>query len=119
MTGNGTYEIEDLKKALEVFNAAYKAAHQANDTKKSFYCGITHDLDERQKGHKNPNYVTTVKCDSFKTAKELEQMLHDNGFDTGEQVGNGTEKSVFVYMYRKIPQVTNESLCQSGEVVES
>lgn len=49
-----------------------------------------------------------MKADTFEGAKELEKKLDEVGFDAGDHVGNGTEKSVFIYMYKKIPGVTKE-----------
>lgn len=36
--------------------------------------------------------------------------MHAEGFDTGKQLGNGQEDSIYVYVYKKIPGVTNESI---------
>ena len=74
-----------------------------------FYCGITNDLNRRD-GEHNTKSLGAIKCDSFDTAKKLEKMMHDEGFDTGKQLGNGQEDSIYVYVYKKIPGVTNESL---------
>lgn len=52
--------------------------------------------------------ITTQK--DFETAKKLEAKMKDEGFDTGKQLGNGQEDSKFVYVYKKINGVTNESL---------
>lgn len=30
-----------------------------------------------------------------------EEGFHNAGFDTGKQLSNGTENSIYVYMYRK------------------
>lgn len=98
---------EAVKKFQEI--AAKDAA--PNPVKYSnYYCGITNDLDRRKGEHKAPRYLYTCTCPSFEIARKLEQMLHNAGFDTGEQVGNGNEDSVNVYMYRKIASVTCESL---------
>ena len=74
-----------------------------------FYCGITNNLDRRD-GEHNTKRLGAIKCDSFDKAKKLEKMMHDEGFDTGKQLGNGKEDSVYVYVYKKIPGVTNESI---------
>lgn len=51
-----------------------------------------------------------VNCKTFDNAKKLEAKMHDEGFDTGKQIGNGQEDSIYVYVYKKISGVTNESL---------
>ena len=100
-----------LQEAVKKFQEAAANDAAPNPVKYSnYYCGITNDLDRRQGEHKAPAYLYTCTCPSFKVACELEKMLHDAGFDTGEQVGHGNEDSVYVYMYRKIPRVTCESL---------
>lgn len=40
--------------------------------------------------------------------KKVEKLLHEKGYCTGKQLGNGNEDSVYVYMYRKINGVTIE-----------
>lgn len=100
-----------LQEAVTKFQkAAAKDAAPYSVHYSNYYCGITNDLDRRRGEHKTPAYLYTCTCPSFEIARKLEQMLHDAGFDTGEQVGNGNEDSVNVYMYRKIPRVTCESL---------
>lgn len=42
------------------------------------------------------------------TKKNNKKTLHEQGYDTGDKVGNGQENSVYVYMYRKIHGITNE-----------
>ena len=108
MEEDAIYTIEDLGKALETFNAAYTGQHKANDTKQDFYCGITNDLEKRKSTHKVEKYAATIECDSFETSTAIEEALHDDGFDTGDQRGNGDDDSVFVYMYRQIPGVTQK-----------
>lgn len=74
-----------------------------------FYCGITNDIDRRE-GEHNATYLGHVKAQSFDAAKRLEAQMHAEGFDTGKQLGNGQEDSIYVYVYKKIPGVTNESI---------
>lgn len=74
-----------------------------------YYCGITNDLNRRANEH-NAKILGHVDCGSFETAKKLESMMHDEGFDTGKQLGNGQEDSKYVYVYKKVKGVTNESL---------
>ena len=65
-----------------------------------FYCGITNDVDRRE-GEHEANYLGVVKAKSFDLAKKLEARMHEEGFDTGEQLGHGQEDSVYVYIYKK------------------
>lgn len=77
--------------------------------KSDLYCGITNELERRRKEHNVMQYIQTVKMDSFELAQEVEAIMHDAGFDTGKQLGNGQENTVYVYLYRKIPGVTIEN----------
>lgn len=90
-----------LQEAVDKFNDAYYKAKEFWDTKSDFYCGITNDLERRNREHGIDNVLYWVKTDCFETAKSLEDLLHNAGYDTGEQIGNGTEDSTIVYMYRK------------------
>ena len=45
---------------------------------------------------------------SFEEAKIVEKALHEKGYYTGKQLGNGDEDTVHVYMYKIIPGVTKE-----------
>lgn len=65
-----------------------------------FYCGITNNVDRRE-GEHSADYLGHVKCKSFEVAKQLEARMHDEGFDTGEQLGHGQEDSIYVYVYKK------------------
>lgn len=96
-----------LNDALQAFMQAYFHSYSYGETRKSYYCGITDNLDRRSKEH-NAIFIKTMTADTFEGAKKLEQALYDAGFDTGSQVGNGTENSVYIYMYKKIPGVTKE-----------
>jgi hypothetical protein len=96
-----------LNDALQAFIQAYLGNYSYGETRNSYYCGITDDLDRRSKEH-NATFIKTMEADTFEGAKELEKALDRVGFDAGDHVGNGTEKSVFIYMYKKIPGVTKE-----------
>lgn len=74
-----------------------------------YYCGITNDIERRAKEH-NTNVFGAIECANADVAKNLEAMMHDEGFDTGKQLGNGQDDSKFVYVYKKVEGVTNESL---------
>lgn len=64
------------------------------------YCGITNDLARRQVEH-NAKFFKHCKCGSFEVAKMVEEKLHEQGFDTGDQLGNGTNDTEYVYIYVK------------------
>lgn len=89
------------------FQEAYSRNACLFEDESDFYCGITNDLKLRAQQH-NATFLLTFTANSFEAAKKLEQALHDAGFDTGKQLGNGQEDSVHVYMYKKIPGVTRE-----------
>ena len=65
-----------------------------------FYCGITNNVDRRE-GEHNTDYLGYVNCKTFEVAKRLEARMHDEGFDTGDQLGHGQEDSRYVYVYKK------------------
>lgn len=97
-----------LRQAVEEFNKVFDSKKDFFEGKDDFYCGITNDIERRSQEH-NAEMLYHLKVKSFEIAKELEQALHDEGYDTGFQVGNGQEDSVYVYMYKKIPGVTEEN----------
>lgn len=90
-----------INQALEKFNAVYWNNRKVGDTKFNFYCGITNNLERRNTEHNISEVLYYVTADTFDRAKELEALLHDAGYDTGEKLGNGTDDSTIVYMYRK------------------
>ena len=65
-----------------------------------FYCGITNNVTRRE-GEHEAEYLGWVKAKTFKGAKELERRMHEEGFDTGEQLGHGQPDSLYVYVYKK------------------
>ncbi len=90
-----------IQETINWFISQYNQAKGFLDTPSDYYCGITNDLERRRIEHNISSYIATVTCNSFKIACEIEEGLHNTGFDTGEQLGNGTEDSIYVYMYRK------------------
>lgn len=96
-----------IEEAVKEFNKVYTKNRKPLDTKSNFYCGITNDIATRESWHK-VTFLITMEADSFETAQNMEQALHDEGYDTGKKVGVGQEDTVNVYMYRKIPGVTQE-----------
>ena len=91
------------QEAVALFNDAYEKNKQHWDTKQNFYCGITKDLEQRNSQHDVNKVLCFVEANTFDAAKELEAALHDEGFDTGAQLGHGVEESKIVYMYREGP----------------
>lgn len=65
-----------------------------------FYCGITNNVKRRECEHE-ADYLGWVKAKTFELAKQLECRMHEEGFDTGEQLGNGQPDSLYVYVYKK------------------
>ncbi len=90
-------EIQILDEFLKAF-----ADSKFSDEKSDYYCGITDDLARRAKEHKVDGYCLTMNLITFEAARDIEQKLSSLGFDCGNQLGNGNEKSVYVYMcYKK------------------
>lgn len=89
-----------IEKAVQKFNQVYLNKHKPGDSKYNFYCGITNDI-KRREGEHNTSFLYYVSSNNANAAKELEAALHDEGYDTGDQVGNGSDDSIYVYMYRK------------------
>lgn len=85
---------------LNTFEYIFSESKLSN-SKSDFYCGITDDLDRRAKEHNIKKYCFTLKLQTFEDAKEIEKQLSSIGFDCGNQLGNGNEKSVYVYMCYK------------------
>lgn len=90
------------KQILGRFEKAF-ADSKFSDEKSDYYCGITDDLDRRAKEHNVDGYCLTMNLITFEAARDIEQKLSSLGFDCGSQLGNGNEKSVYVYMCYKSP----------------
>lgn len=89
-----------IAEAVQRFNQVYLRNRKTGDSKYNFYCGITNDI-ERREGEHNTSFLYYVINNDADSAKELEAALHDEGYDTGDKVGNGTDESIYVYIYRK------------------
>lgn len=98
-----------INETVAWFNSIYDLNKMPADTKEDFYCGITNDIKIRREQHNVGRFLGVTKCDSFETAKKLESLMHDEGYDTGGKLGNGKEDSIFCYLYKKIKGVTNEN----------
>lgn len=81
----------------------YNRVRNNNENPFDFYCGITCHPLQRMKEHKVPEGTPNfwINTDSFETASAVEKIMNNNNFDCGEQLGNGTDDSTFVYIYRK------------------
>ena len=83
---------------------------KSGDLKKSFYCGITNDVDIRMEQHRTSNFsiaderVCAYVCANVEVAKQVEKLLGESGYDIGGQnaAGNGAaETSCIVYFLKK------------------
>lgn len=83
---------------------------KSGDLKKSFYCGITNDVDIRLEQHRTSNFsivderVCAYVCANVEVAKQVERLLGEAGYDIGGQnaAGNGAaESSCIVYFLKK------------------
>lgn len=93
----------------QILNEFLKAFADSNLSiyKSDYYCGITDDLNRRAKEHNVDGYCLTMNLMTFEAARDIEQKLSSLGFDCGDQLGNGNEKSVYVYMCYKSPGFKN------------
>lgn len=98
-----------ISETVTWFNSIFELNKMQNESKDAFYCGITNNPDARRKQHNVGRFLGVTKCDTFETAKKLEEMMHDEGYDTGRQLGNGNEDSVYCYLYKKINGITKEN----------
>lgn len=83
---------------------------KSGDLKKSFYCGITNDVDIRMEQHRTSDFsiaderVCAYVCANVEVAKQVERLLGEAGYDIGGQnaAGNGAaETSSIVYFLKK------------------
>jgi len=96
-----------IKECLTWFDHQYVLVRHPEDSRSDYYCGITNDLKRKAQEHCS-DFIASVVCDSEKTARTIENGLKTLGFDTGLQLGNDEENSLFVYMYRKVNGQTKE-----------
>lgn len=85
----------------------YNGVRRDDENPSDFYCGITCDPMRRMREHNPDNdedaIAWWVKTNCFETACNTEEAMDRNHFDCGDQLGNGNEDSVIVYLYRKTP----------------
>lgn len=83
---------------------------KSGDLKKSFYCGITNDVDIRMEQHRTSDFsiaderVCAYVCANVEVAKQVERLLGEAGYDIEGQnaTGNGAaESSCIVYFLKK------------------
>lgn len=93
----------DIKTVLLLFDLIAKDNSGIGFKRNEFYCGITNNLEKREKQH-NAKFLCSVLCDSKDTAIEVEAFLGKNDYDIGAKAGNGAkENSVYVYIYKITP----------------
>ncbi len=97
-----------ISETVEWFNSIFDINKDATNERSKFYCGITDDVERRQEEHHVAKFLGVTRCDTFDTAKEVEKQMKLAGYDTGKQLGDGNENSIYVYLYRKIPGSTIE-----------
>lgn len=83
---------------------------KSGDLKKSFYCGITNDVDIHMEQHRTNDFsiaderVCVYVCANVEVAKQVERLLGEAGYDIGGKnaAGNGAaETSCIVYFLKK------------------
>lgn len=98
---------EEIAKLIEQHRYMYFKSENLN---KSFYCGITNDVDIRMDQHRRDdfpiegNHVRAYVCANVEVAKQVEGLLGIKGYDIGGQnaAGNGAvETSCIVYFLKK------------------
>ena len=91
-----------LQDVVKEFNDAYEEHSKKRVSKSLYYCGITHDLKERNDGHKidDDEIIHYITCTTADAAKRVEQALHEAGFNTGNGTGHVTDETKIVYMYK-------------------
>lgn len=98
---------EEIAKLMELHRYIYFKSENVN---KSFYCGITNDVDIRMDQHRRDDFpiegdhVRAYVCANVEVAKQVEGLLGAKGYDIGEKnaAGNGAvETSCIVYFLKK------------------
>ena len=82
---------------------------KSGDLKKSFYCGITNDVDIRMEQLRTCNFsivderVCAYVCANVEVAKQVERLLGEAGYDIGGQyaAGNGAADSACIVYFLK------------------
>ena len=94
----------NAKQIFELMRQRFLGVHSEGEYLDAYYCGITNNVEENLRRHNIAQYLVACRCDNANIAAEVERLLHDTGFDTGntDVPGNGgTDDSVIVYMYKK------------------
>lgn len=89
--------IEDAVTALKSF--CQKSSPSGITDYKGYYCGVTNNIDRREIEHK-VKFLGYVYAKSVKGALDLEARMHQEGFNTGDQLGNAGADSKYVYVYK-------------------
>ena len=104
-------EFQSSNNIVDHFKTLYIAYQNPGDEHSSFYCGITNDMVIRKQKHESEDYsgkeietVFRIKCKSREMAAEVEKLMSEDGFDTGNtdtEANGAVPDTDFVYMYRK------------------
>lgn len=99
-----------ISEIIELIEQNMLMDFKSGDLKKSFYCGITNDVDVRMEQHRTSDFsiaeehVCAYVCANVEVAKQVEGLLGEAGYDIGGQnaAGNGAaETSCIVYFLKK------------------
>lgn len=67
-----------------------------------FYCGITNDVERRQREHK-ASFLITLDVLNSELAKEIERAMNKKNFTTGKPANGVQDDSTIVYLYSITP----------------
>ena len=99
-----------IKEIVEMIEQNMLLYFKYGDLKKSYYCGITNDVDIRMEQHRTSDFsivderVCAYVCANVEVAKQVESLLGEHGYDIGGQnaAGNGAVgSSCIVYFLKK------------------
>ena len=91
-----------INETVEWFNGIYDLNKGQNESKMTFYCGITASTEEARKKHNVSQFLGITKCDSQHTALLLKSRMHEAGYDTRFCKDDTNQDSVYCYLYKKI-----------------
>lgn len=103
-------KLLSISEIIELIEQNMLMDFKSGDLKKSFYCGITNDVDVRMEQHRTSDFsiaeehVCAYVCANVEVAKQVEGLLGEAGYDIGGQnaAGNGAaETSCIVYFLKK------------------
>lgn len=103
-------KLVSIKYIVEMIEQNMLMYFKYGDLKKSYYCGITNDVDIRMEQHRTSDFsivderVCAYVCANVEVAKQVEGLLGEHGYDIGglDAAGNGAaETSCIVYFLKK------------------